>query len=1130
MGLSVIVACHNVGEFLPACLDSLLAQEQPPAQVILVNDGSTDNTAEICENYAHSHEGWMVVDGPGSGPGGARNLGLDHVNQEFLAFVDGDDLIPPEAYRILLGSLQRTGSDFATGDVRRYDGVHLGPSGPHKNAIVVTRLRTTIRRTPSLIYDTTSWNKVFRASFWNDAGLRFTAGVIYEDLPVMVAAHVAATSVDVLRIPVYWWRRRIDSDASITQRRAEYDNLRQRMNAIDEVERMLAGDESLKAIHDRKVLTFDIPLYTPNYSAADSAYQDLFRERVGAFVRGVVPEVIEELEPRERVRYWLIEQDRAGDLLEFLEFERDPYALRKTIPGDGVTYADMPFFGDPGVPRELYAWDKAQPVASEVESVAWTQNGLTVSGYAYLEGIDSGGPEQRKLSIRVVGGGEGFTVPVKWVNREDLTAREQIYDVTYNNVGMTFTIPFANLPAEGLLRVDVTVGAPGGKRRVPLAGAYDGAAQLPARVTLPDGRTAVVRWRVGGVLGIAVYPPGPRITSAEVPSDATVRLALSSAPRAGSLMVRRRDDFEAVSVPMGAQVDVNLARLPHLDSTEPVEFDVLYDAGEGDEPAPLVPVADFTERLVVHGDVEYYLRPGVTGGLQLAIRAPHPRLLGWKQTRDGLQLTGDRASAIRTLVVENRNELRREYPVQVSGDTWSVLLPGDDTGATDGITHLPVGRWYLVTEQGTPVHVAETARAGMASPTWMTFNGVKVGVRAKRSGAAGLQIDPSGDIRPPGLHGRHQIVSDYYPKRRSKRLRRIILFENWKGKQYSDSPRAIHEELVRRRDRRKRVWVVRDHGVRVPRGVDTVLRFSPEYYDLLARARWIVANDSIDPSYVKRSDGQIYLQTWHGTPLKKVGQDIEKVNFARKGYLETFAGESSKWDYLVSPNAYSSEIFERAFGVHKGLLDTGYPRNDVFYRPERQARAAATRARLGLRPDQKVILYAPTWRDDRYDDRGRYIFDLKLNVAALREEFGANHVLLLRGHHLLASRAGTVSGDGFVQNVSTYPDIADLYLIADVLITDYSSVMFDFVNTGRPMLFYTWDLDDYRDRVRGMYFDLTKEPPGPICRTSAEVADALRNLPDVQQQYAAPYQRFREQFCAWEDGNAASRVIDAALR
>ncbi len=1129
MGLSVVVACHNVAEFLPACLDSLLAQEEAATQVILVNDGSSDSTGAICAHYAEANPGWMVVDGPGSGPGGARNLGLAHVTEDHLAFVDGDDLLPPDGFRVLMSSLRKTGSDIAVGDVQRYDGVHLTPSGPHRNAILGTRLRTTITRTPSLMYDTTSWNKVFRTAFWRETGLGFKPLVTYEDLPVMIAAHVRARAVDVLKTPVYYWRRRIDSNASITQRRGEVDNLRDRMDAIDEVCALLADDEFLKQTHDRKVLTFDIPLYLPNYPAASQAYQRLFIERVGAFLRASSPEVMAELPPRDRVRYWLIEQGQHEQLLEFLEYERDPYALRKTVPGDGVTYADLPFLGQPGYPRELYEWGQAQPVASEVEQASWTEEGLAISGYAYLEGIDSGGPDQRKLRIRVVGGDAPFSVAVKWHNRADLTAKEFNADVTYDNVGLSFTVPVADLPAEGLMRVDVDVTAPGGRRRVPLSGTYDGAAQLPRRTVLPDGRIAVLRWR-GEPLGLAVHRPQPLVTGVEIPRPGLLRVHFDGALPGARVLARRRDDFEEVSAEHSTAVDLDVSQMPRLESAEVTEFDVLVVADWTEEPQPALVAPQLTEILQVQAGQEYHARAGVTGGLQITVREPRPRLLQWRIAGGDLHLTGDRASGLTVLALENRNGLRSEYPVTLNGEQWQVSLPADDRDAADGVAHLAPGRWSLLSQDGVPVHVAETTRARMVSQEWLGLRGgVKIGVRARRAATAYIVLDPSGDIRPPGLHGRAHIIDTYYPKRRSRRTRKTILFENWKGKQYSDNLRAIDEELQRRKDRRRRVWVVRDLGVRMPKGVQTVLRFSPEYYDLLARSRWIISNDSIDQSFVKRDD-QTYLQTWHGTPLKKVGQDIEKVNFARKGYLETFAAEAAKWNYLVSPNAYSTQIMARSFGVPTAnILATGYPRNDLFYRPERHARAAGARARLGLREDQQVILYAPTWRDDRYDDRGRYLFDLKLNVEMLRERFGDTHVLLLRGHHLQATRAGIVDGGGFVRNVSTYPDIADLYLLADVLITDYSSVMFDFANTGRPMIFYTWDLDDYRDRLRGFYFDLTADPPGPVCRTSGEVLDALVQIGDVQQQFAGAYSRFREQFCAWEDGNASARVIDAAL-
>lgn len=639
MGLSVVVACHNVAEFLPACLDSLLAQQLQATQVILVNDGSSDDTGLICGQYATEHEGWVVVEGPGSGPGGARDLGLAHVTEEFLAFVDGDDVVPPEGFRVLLTTLQKTGSDFAAGDVMRYDGVHLQPSGPHRNAILQTRLRTTIHKTPSLMYDTTSWNKVFRTRFWRDAGLRFQPDVTYEDLPVMIAAHVRAESVDVLKAPVYWWRRRIDSDASITQRRGELNNLRDRMNAIDDVERLLADDDFLKRTHDRKVLTFDIPLYLPYYPHADTDYQQMFLERVGAFVRGSSPEVLEELPPRDRVRYWLIEQGRHEDLLEFLEFERDPYGLRRTVPGDGVTYADMPFRGQPGVPDELYVWGKAQPVVSEVEQIDWTPDGLFVAGYAYLEGIDSGGPEERKLRIRVVGGEEPFGVPVKWHNRDDLTAREFAADVTYSNVGLSFTVPYESLPAQALLRIDVDVAAPGGRRRVPLAGTFDGAAQLPRRVRLSDGRMAVVRWR-GESLGVAVYPPRPIVTTVEVPEVDRIVVGFDAVVEGAQVIARRRDDFEEVSMPMASQVELDLSSMPPLETLVQTEFDVLIEAPGDEEPQPAILAPDVAETLAAYDGREFYCRAGITGGLLITARDPGRG--SWRSDRPG---SGCRCSA-----------------------------------------------------------------------------------------------------------------------------------------------------------------------------------------------------------------------------------------------------------------------------------------------------------------------------------------------------------------------------------------------------------------------------------------------------------------------------------------------------
>jgi CDP-glycerol glycerophosphotransferase len=356
-----------------------------------------------------------------------------------------------------------------------------------------------------------------------------------------------------------------------------------------------------------------------------------------------------------------------------------------------------------------------------------------------------------------------------------------------------------------------------------------------------------------------------------------------------------------------------------------------------------------------------------------------------------------------------------------------------------------------------------------------------------------------------------------------------VLFQAWSGKQYSCNPRAIYEQMRSEGRDERLVWARRDTSISVPDGVRSVLVGSREYYECLATSRYLVANDSMPPYYAKR-DGAQYLQTWHGTPLKRIGFDIETANFANVNYLEDFAEEKDKWSYLISPNRYSTEIFRRAFAYDGTVLETGYPRNDVFYSADVAARRDQVRARLGLPPDQRVILWAPTWRDDQRDARGRYGVQLPFDLSAWDTVLGPDDILLFRGHQLIQEAiGGMLAAARRVRNVTMYPDIQDLYLASDVLITDYSSVMYDFANTRRPMIFFAWDIEAYRDNLRGFYVDYDAEVPGPIVTDRAGLEHALRNPAWSEAESAQRYDAFLERYCSLEDGHAAERVVRVLL-
>jgi CDP-glycerol glycerophosphotransferase len=352
------------------------------------------------------------------------------------------------------------------------------------------------------------------------------------------------------------------------------------------------------------------------------------------------------------------------------------------------------------------------------------------------------------------------------------------------------------------------------------------------------------------------------------------------------------------------------------------------------------------------------------------------------------------------------------------------------------------------------------------------------------------------------------------------RTGRDVLFASFGGR-YSDNPRAIFEGLCVRSPRERGTWVA-DPDAPFPPDLLRVHPATADYAAAAGRASLVVSNARIT-HYVKKH-GVVYVQTWHGTPLKRIGFDNPGYVNDRDG-LRRAASDYARWDILLSQNPYSTAIFRQAFRYDGEILECGYPRNDVLLSAQATAVREQTRQLLGLRPDQLVVLYAPTHRDDV--TASGVPAPLALDLDRLRAAFGARVHWLLRLHHRDITRLGG-AGNGWT-DVSNHPDIAELYLAADVLVTDYSSAMFDFAITGKPILFFVHDLEHYRDSVRGFYFDLEADAPGPLCRTLDELIGRLDETPAAEAAFAPAYQAFREKFCCRDDGHATDRVLDRLL-
>ncbi|GEP85222.1 putative teichoic acid biosynthesis protein F [Staphylococcus piscifermentans] len=356
-----------------------------------------------------------------------------------------------------------------------------------------------------------------------------------------------------------------------------------------------------------------------------------------------------------------------------------------------------------------------------------------------------------------------------------------------------------------------------------------------------------------------------------------------------------------------------------------------------------------------------------------------------------------------------------------------------------------------------------------------------------------------------------------------------ILFETFGGKNYSDSPKYIYEYMMDKYPEYHYIWVFNEpekHSV--PGNAVKVKRGSSEYYKAYSDAHYWVTN-ARTPLYLHKKENQTYIQTWHGTPLKRLANDMKVVRMpgtTTPNYKRNFHEETSRWDYLISPNRYSTEIFESAFWMNRErILEIGYPRNDVLVnRSDDTEYKNAIREGLNIPEDKKVILYAPTWRDDEFIKKGQYLFDLRINLENLQEKLGDEYVLLLRMHYLIANALDLSGYEEFAVDVSNYNDISELYLISDALITDYSSVMFDYGILKRPQFFFAYDIDKYDKGLRGFYMDYMNDLPGPIYTDPFKLADGLKQMDRIAEEYSTNINAFYERFCSLEKGTASEYI------
>lgn len=349
-----------------------------------------------------------------------------------------------------------------------------------------------------------------------------------------------------------------------------------------------------------------------------------------------------------------------------------------------------------------------------------------------------------------------------------------------------------------------------------------------------------------------------------------------------------------------------------------------------------------------------------------------------------------------------------------------------------------------------------------------------------------------------------------------------IIFQSYDGKNYSCNPKYISDKIIDNGTNLDIVWAFADEEqVIVPNNIRKVRIFSPRYFEELLTSKIIITNESVVPFAAKRK-GQYVINTWHGAgPLKKCGWDAVR----KETFLKSTQIMADITDCFISAATFNSNFYKTAFHYYGMVLDSGAPRNDLFFRENNCKKLIYEKYNIDA--SCKILIYTPTFRNDP-DQESFHYYDIDFDkvVKALNDRFSAEFVCIYRGHYVIKNYLDKKQFNDSVIDASDYPDSQELLAAADVMISDYSSIMWDFSLQGKPVFLYHNDVEEY-ENDRGFYTN-PKDWPYVIGHNNDELEEKIRTFDSKK--YSNDLDVFLKNYGSLDDGNAAARVVDHIMK
>lgn len=1063
--LSVVVPTFNASDFIEKCLRSILAQEGITLEILVIDDGSNDDTVERAKLVAERDDRVTVITGPNSGPAIARNRGVEAAHGAYLAFADADDEVLPNAYASMVNSLERTGSDIATGSYIRIG--KMGRSRPKLTAKVHARQRLAVRLEdmPEVLEEPVLWNKVYRRNFWNRHVGPMRSFANYEDQEPVYRALVSAAAIDVLTADVYAWRL-ADGRNTRSRRKAKLTDLHAKLEVIDALDNVLEHEPNKVRAHAYAIwMGTDLAMHAEYLDTAKKRFRKTLCTATNDLKKAMPRSAWKLIPAQERLFMWVVATGRLDDIEEILGTRLEETTA---VPLEHVeerwnvapTYVNRLRTRLP--PRLLKAHEVDFRPVVLVRNARWVNEGkLELQGCAYIPGIDPS-----EVDVRIQGVMDGATVfDVSVDSREDNRVDLEAGDPWRSYAAGGFSVYIDVHEIDDVSPRGIGLFAVFGAREVQLNASATSSTVVGmiAPSPLVDGQrvTVVADEHDGLSLRRVTMPNHPVIAKNVSAHEGRITVTLSSEADVRKMELVHRNECLQLAVRNRSTFDGALPTLPDR-----------YMAGGERTWTLRAHKVDGKIEDVYHDWVNYLLpdtgrartEPDIDGRVKIAQRTIRVTVTGATSDRDRLMITGriDPPQRICVVIKSSGQTIAPAESIWHADGDFTTLYDLTTTGPEGGTVASLSGGYHV--RFGTTTETSESwARvAGKLAirpvDVYTEWNTIRLEGRA--SGSVAVTASPPWNSVERTKCGQFALRAlEWGP------INNGLLFESFNGKICNDSPRALFDAVRKADVQIPLYWSVKDRTVEVPPGGITIVEGTAVWHAAMATTKVLVNNNNF-PYYVNKRHGQYYLQTWHGTPIKKLHADMPRRKVSLT-YRRLMSGEANQWDLLLAQSERAAALLRSGLAYKGAVQIMEYPRN------QRLAwaldKTPNIRRALGLGRSERVVLYVPTWRDARRKS-SRPSWKALISPAAFADE--THSTVLVRAHHMV--KPEKIEGTNVI-NVSEYPHIEDLLAISDILITDYSSVAYDHALTGNTPILYVPDSSEY-EKLRGLYQPVDQLP------------------------------------------------------